>query len=102
MKYQNKRKGEASLLREYLDDFVRSSRPIRKGLEQVRARDAWFKVMGKNMINYTTDVQLDRKTLYVKLNSAPLRQELNYGREKIKTMINEELGTELVQKVVLC
>ncbi|MGB2387054.1 MAG: DUF721 domain-containing protein, partial [Flavobacteriaceae bacterium] len=30
-----------------------------------------------------------------------LREELNYGKDKIIAMINEELGKEVVKKVVL-
>ena len=41
------------------------------------------------------------KTLYVKLSSSVLREELSYGKEKIIKMINEEMGKEVVTKLVL-
>jgi hypothetical protein len=37
----------------------------------------------------------------VSLTSSVLREELNYGKDKIIAMINEELGKEVVKKVVL-
>jgi hypothetical protein len=37
----------------------------------------------------------------VNLKSSVLREELSYGKEKIITMINEELGEELVKKLML-
>lgn len=101
MKY-NKRKREAAPISDFLKDYVTSSKKLKTGLDKVQVRDAWHKVMGKPIAKYTTDVYLDRGTLYVKLSSAPLRQELNYGKEKIRVMINEELERELVEKVVLC
>ncbi|MDX1784359.1 MAG: DciA family protein, partial [Aequorivita vladivostokensis] len=44
---------------------------------------------------------LDRDTLYVQLSSSVLREELSYGKEKIVKLLNEELGKELIKKVVL-
>lgn len=97
-----KRKREVAPISDFLKDYVASSTKLKTGLDKVQVRDAWHKVMGNTIARYTTDVHLDRSTMYVKLSSAALRQELNYGKEKIQTMINEELGRELVQKVVLC
>jgi len=101
LKY-NKRKREVAPISDFLKDYVDSSKKLKSGLDKVQVRDAWNKVMGNTIVKYTIDVQLDRNTLYVKLSSAPLRQELSYGKEKIRQMINEELDRELIQKVILC
>ena len=42
----------------------------------------WVNTVGNNVAQYTTSIQLRGKTLYVNLSSAPLREELNYGKEK--------------------
>jgi hypothetical protein len=39
--------------------------------------------------------------LYVALSSSVLREELAYGKDKIIAMINEELGKEVIKKVIL-
>jgi hypothetical protein len=44
---------------------------------------------------------LKGNTLYVELTSAVLREELSYGKEKIISMINDELGREVVKEVIL-
>jgi hypothetical protein len=41
------------------------------------------------------------KTLYVHLTSAPLREELSYGKEKILKYLNDVLGSDEIQKIVL-
>jgi len=46
-------------------------------------------------------VILERDILYVQLSSSVLREELSYGREKIIRLLNEELGKNLIDKVVL-
>lgn len=89
---------------DYLKNFMdaSSNKKLKIGIEKVQVQEAWHKVMGKSISNNTTDIYLDRTTLYVKISSAPLRQELDYGKEKILEMINAELEKELVKKVVLC
>ena len=38
--------------------------------------------------------------LYVKLKSAPLKNELNYNKEKLINEINKELKEKLVKKII--
>ena len=53
------------------------------------------------MEQYTQEVSLRGKTLYVHLTSAPLREELSYGKEKILKHLNDALGSNEIQKIVL-
>lgn len=83
-----------------LKDFVETNK-LDKGLDKVNVRDAWAKLMGNGVNNYTTNIELKFGTLYVQLSSSVLREELNYGKNKIIQMLNEELGKEVIKKVVL-
>ena len=47
-------------------------------------------------------IELSNKKLYVKLNSSVLREELNYGKEEIVKMLNEELKKECIEEIILC
>ncbi|VAW10360.1 Zn-ribbon-containing, possibly RNA-binding protein and truncated derivatives, partial [hydrothermal vent metagenome] len=58
-------------------------------------------LMGNGVNNYTTAVELRSETLFVSLSSSVLREELSHGKSKIIVMLNEELGKELVKKLVL-
>ncbi|WP_224490034.1 DUF721 domain-containing protein [Robertkochia flava] len=95
-----KRSGEYHSLADVLKDFINDNK-LEKGLEKINARDAWVKLMGNGVNNYTTDVQLKEDTLYVSLSSSVLREELSYGKEKIVKMLNEELGEEVIRKIIL-
>ena len=95
-----KRHGENTSLGDVLKDFIRANR-LQGGLDKVSVQEAWHSVMGDAISKYTTAVKLDRETLYVNLNSSVLREELSYGKEKIVNMLNEELGKELIKKIVL-
>ncbi|MDX1272544.1 DUF721 domain-containing protein [Bizionia paragorgiae] len=83
-----------------LKDFVETNK-LDKGLDKVNVRDAWAKLMGNGVNNYTSNIELKFGTLYVQLSSSVLREELSYGKNKIVKMLNEELGKEVIKNVVL-
>ena len=96
----NKRNNEHISISDALKEFVEKNK-LQKGLDKVNVREVWNNQMGPAIEKYTTSIKLDRDTLYVQLSSSVLREELSYGREKIIRMLNEELGRELIQKLVL-
>lgn len=95
-----KRRSEYHSIGDALKEFINDNK-LDKGLERIDARDAWIKLMGNGVNNYTNDVQLKGDTLYVSLSSSVLRDELSYGKEKIRTMLNEELGREVINRIIL-
>lgn len=97
---KKKRSFEPQPLRKVLQQ-VTAQRNLSKGLNEVKVKLAWEKTVGKHVMQYTTDIKLRGKTLYVHLNSAPLREELNYGKEKILKHLNDALGFNGVQKIIL-
>ncbi|WP_419211010.1 DUF721 domain-containing protein [Maribacter sp. X9] len=95
-----KRENENLSMKEALSAFIQKNK-LEKGMDKVEAREAWARLMGNGVNNYTTDIELKNDTLYVALSSSVLREELSLGKSKIITMINEEMGKELVKKLVL-
>tara|TARA_B110001454_G_C12639025_1_gene400380 strand:- start:202 stop:486 length:285 start_codon:yes stop_codon:yes gene_type:complete len=74
---------------------------LENGLETVEVKDLWYKLMKNGVANYTTDINLKNGTLYIKLKSSVLREELSYGKEKIVKLLNEKLKKDLIKKIVL-
>lgn len=64
---------------------------LQKGMDQIYVKEAWANVMGQGVINYTESVSIKNQTLYVKLTSSALREELGYGKDKIVKMMDEAL-----------
>lgn len=95
-----KRLNEENTLSDVLKEFVTTYK-LHDGIVKVDVKTAWFKLMGNGVVNYTEEVVLKNNTLYVKLTSAVLRDELAYGKEKIIKMINQEIGEEVVKALVL-
>ncbi|MFY0713965.1 DUF721 domain-containing protein [Seonamhaeicola sp. NFXS20] len=95
-----KRHNEHISIKDALKEFVETNN-LEKGLDKVNVADAWANLMGNGVNNYTTSVNLQRDTLYVQLSSSVLREELSYGKQKIIDMLNEELGKEIIKKLIL-
>jgi Protein of unknown function (DUF721). len=91
--------GENSIS-DVLKEFMQANN-LQPGMDKINVRDAWKNIMGNGVNNYTRDIMLKGATLYVELNSAVLREELSYGKEKIVRMLNEELKREVVKNIVL-
>jgi hypothetical protein len=96
----SKRQNDHSPIEDILKEFVKTNR-LQEGLDKVNVREAWQNLMGNGVNNYTSALELKRDVLYVRLSSSVLREELSYGKEKIIKMLNEELGKELISKIVL-
>ncbi|WP_242205906.1 DUF721 domain-containing protein [Aestuariivivens insulae] len=95
-----KRHNEHISIKDALKEFVETNK-LDKGLDKVNVADAWAKLMGNGVNNYTTAIRLERDTLHIQLSSSVLREELSYGKQKIISMLNEELGKDIVKKLIL-
>jgi hypothetical protein len=95
-----KRKKNNLSLGEAIHAFITENK-LQKGIDKINVSDAWKKLMGNGVNNYTTAVELKNETLYVSLSSSVLREELSHGKSRIITMLNEEMGRELIKYIVL-
>lgn len=92
---------ENNLKIDSLIKFFIKENNLENGLENVKIKDMWHKLMKNGVANYTTDINLKNGTLYIKLKSSVLREELSYGKEKIVKLLNEKLKKDLIKKIVL-
>lgn len=95
-----KRLSNESSISEVLQQFIQVNK-LEAGMDKIDVEQAWKSLMGNGVNSYTQEVILKGSTLYVKLTSAVLREELSYGKQKIITMINEELRKEIVKDLIL-
>ncbi len=70
-------------------------------LKETRVKMLWEKLMGKTISTYTSNIQVRKNVLYLTILSAPLKQELSYGKDKIKSLLNDEIGEEFIKEVVI-
>ena len=70
-------------------------------LHQSRIRELWADRMGTTINQYTREIKIIRRKLYITIDASALKQELHYGRDKIREMVNEELGEDFSEEVVV-
>ena len=87
-------------IKDIINIFLKKNK-LEKGLLDIEVKKAWYELMDNGIGNYTTDIRLKNKTLFIKLSSPALKQELSYGKEKIMNLINERFKENIVQKIIL-
>lgn len=95
-----KRQNEVHSIQDLMKDVIKDNK-LTKGMNQLSVKEAWAKLMGQGVVSYTNKVELNGKTLIVNLKSSVLREELSYGKPKIISMMNEEIGEKLISKLIL-
>ena len=70
-------------------------------INEVNLVNSWEQIVGPLIAKKTDKIQLKEKTLIVYVNSAPLKQELNYSKEQIIEMIAEKFGKGYVTELVV-
>ena len=91
--------GEYSL-GDALKHFLKHSR-MRGSIQALQIEDVWEKIMGKTIARYTEKISIHGQTLYIVTHIAPLKQELLYQKEIIRTRVNEALGEQVIKDVVI-
>lgn len=95
-----KRQSNEGSISDVLKQFIQVNK-LEAGMDKIDVAQAWKNLMGNGVNSYTQEIILKGSTLYVKLTSAVLREELSYGKQKIIVMLNEELRKEIVKELVL-
>ena len=96
----SKRENDSFSIEDLMQLFIKENN-LSKGMQKIKVEETWVKIMGQGVSTHTTSVRLQNRTLIIQLNSSVLREELSYGKDKIIKMINEELGDELITKLML-
>lgn len=64
--------------------------------------EIWPQVLGKTLTAYTTDLKLQNGTLFVRVLSAPLRNDLQMQRAVLIQKLNATAGQTYVKQIVFC
>jgi predicted nucleic acid-binding Zn ribbon protein len=68
-------------------------------LLQVRLEDKWPEIVGELIAKHTREIQVHQYRLVIKLDNAPLRQELNYQKEQIIDLVNQALESKVIREL---
>jgi len=83
-----------------LDQMVEHFK-LKGKIDESRVRTGWAEIMGPTIAKYTSSVSLRDRKLHVKVESAALKQELNYSKGKIMDLFNKHLGAQVIEDVLI-
>jgi hypothetical protein len=87
-------------LKDVLKDMVEDLH-LKEKLNETKIRQVWRDKMGTTINHYTHEIKLRKDKLFISIDSAALKQEMSYEKEKIKAMMNAELGGNFVKEVIV-
>ena len=70
-------------------------------LNEFRAVDAWNKVMGTFISKLTTHVEVRGGNMYIQVTNASLKNDLMMNRASIIARINQFVGAQAIQQLVV-
>ncbi|MCI2227998.1 DUF721 domain-containing protein [Polaribacter sp. MSW13] len=95
-----KRENDSFSIQDLMQSFIKENN-LTKGMQKLKVEETWNKMMGPGVATHTSSVKLQHKTLIIQLTSSVLREELSYGKDKIIKMMNEEIGQDIISKLML-
>ena len=93
------RKSEAAPLKSLMNDLFKSYH-IKQKFDQTKLVTSWEQIMGKTIAGHTKKLFVKDRTLFVKLSSAPLKQELTYNKAKVIGLVNAEFEDAVIDNVI--
>ena len=83
-----------------MQKFLDESR-LKGSIQALQIEEAWEQIMGKTIARHTDKLQIFGDKLIISTSVAPLKQELNYQKEKIILRVNEALGKQVIKEVIV-
>lgn len=68
-------------------------------MKELDVLSAWPEMMGQAVANRTKDIQIRNGILYLTMDSAVMRDELQHGKQIIIMRVNEKAGMNLIKDV---
>ncbi|MDR3339697.1 MAG: DUF721 domain-containing protein [Candidatus Symbiothrix sp.] len=84
-----------------LDEFFEQNPALADKLAETRLLNSWRIVLGQSVARYTDNIYIKNKTLFVKLSSSVLKNELMLCREQLIKNLNREAGREVIDGIIL-
>jgi len=76
-----------------------SAYKLDRGMDEAAVIASWEELMGAPIARRTRSIFFRNGKLVIQLDSSTLRQELNMGKEKLKTLLNEKAGKDVVTDI---
>ncbi len=85
-------------MKDLVDRFLRAYRLDGK-MDEMNIINNWEEIMGKAIANRTKSVRIHEKVLYLEMDSAVMRDELQQSKSLLILRVNEYAGKDLIINV---
>jgi predicted nucleic acid-binding Zn ribbon protein len=92
------KKSNEILLKDAIEAFLKDNN-LQTKLNETKIIGAWEEVTGKLISRHTLQMYVKDRTLFVKVDSAALREELTYQRSKLVKKLNQAAGVEVIEDI---
>lgn len=93
-----KRTSNEAPLKEVIDRWLKAYRLDGK-MKELDVINAWPEMMGTAVAFRTREISIRNQTLYLKMDSSVMRDELAHGKQVIIQRVNEKAECELIRDV---
>jgi hypothetical protein len=94
----NNERGNTRIIKEAFKDMLNDYK-IDSKYKATVIKKLWLSIMGKTIASRTKQISLHKKKLKVRLDSAPLKNELNMSKSKVLAILEKELGKDVIEDV---
>lgn len=89
------------MIGEVLRDIFEENTEMYEKILEIRIKRAWGVVLGDMVLQYTRNIYVKDKVLYVSLTSSVLRNELTLCREKLVKSLNDYARSTAINDIVI-
>lgn len=93
-----KRTSNEAPLKEVIDRWLKANKLDGK-MKEIEVVNAWPELMGTAVAHRTKEISIRNKTLYLKMESSVMRDELAHGKSIIIQRVNDHAGFEIINDI---
>jgi len=93
------KKSNEFTLKEALEDFLSMYR-MKGKINETKVIEAWDKVCGAMIARHTESIYIKNATLFVKVDSAALKNELSFAKTKLLSALNATVKEDVIKEIV--
>lgn len=86
-------------IKDVLRNYIKKDKKIGDAYYTQKIKDFWKSKLSQSIISRTVNLHFTKGKLYVKVDSAPLRNELFNNRKSLMSKINEHLDEDVVHVI---
>jgi len=94
-----KRESDNESIKSVVSRYIKSHGFSEK-FNEYQVVEAFSKLMGKVVMKKIKNAYMHNNTLYLEFSSASLRNELSMEKTKLMKLLNEEVGSTIITKII--